>query len=130
MDLWRKNQNKFVEKHGIKLDMMSFFLKVNSITLQEFSSVNSMMESENMTTYDLCGHFGSDIIKDIFQPAGKCLSKTVNIERKSSAGCYTNTPSQPQFLNLFDMRRDNRNVRKRISGKSASLGRSIDTGTH
>lgn len=52
MDLRKKYQNKFIEKHGIKLGMMSFFLKACSIALQEFPSVNSTLDGENMTTFE------------------------------------------------------------------------------
>ena len=75
MDLRRKNQDKFVERHGVKLGMMSFFLKASSIALQEFPSVNSMMEGENMTTYDY-----ADISVAVSTPKGLMVPVIRNVE--------------------------------------------------
>lgn len=75
MDLRKKHQDKFVEKHGIKLGMMSFFLKACSIALQEFPSVNSMMEGENMTTYDY-----ADISVAVSTPKGLMVPVIRNVE--------------------------------------------------
>lgn len=75
MDLRRKNQDKFVKRHGVKLGMMSFFLKASSIALQEFPSVNSMMEGENMTTYDY-----ADISVAVSTPKGLMVPVIRNVE--------------------------------------------------
>lgn len=52
MDLRKKYQDKFVAKHGIKLGMMSFFMKACATALQDFPNVNSMMDGENSVTFD------------------------------------------------------------------------------
>ena len=75
MDLRKNYQDRFVEKHGIKLGMMSFFLKASSIALQEFPSVNSMMEGENMTTYDY-----ADISVAVSTPKGLMVPVIRNVE--------------------------------------------------
>ena len=75
MDLRKNYQYRFVEKHGIKLGMMSFFLKACSIALQEFPSVNSMMEGENMTTYDY-----ADISVAVSTPKGLMVPVIRNVE--------------------------------------------------
>ena len=75
MDLRKNYQDRFVEKHGIKLGMMSFFLKACSIALQEFPSVNSMMEGENMTTYDY-----ADISVAVSTPKGLMVPVIRNVE--------------------------------------------------
>ncbi len=75
MDLRKKYQNKFVEQHGIKLGMMSFFLKACSIALREFPSVNSMMDGENMTTYDF-----ADISVAVSTPKGLMVPVIRNVE--------------------------------------------------
>ncbi|MDO5665528.1 MAG: 2-oxoglutarate dehydrogenase complex dihydrolipoyllysine-residue succinyltransferase [Bacteroidia bacterium] len=75
MDLRKKHQDKFVEKHGIKLGMMSFFLKACAIALQEFPSVNSMMEGENMTTYNY-----ADISVAVSTPKGLMVPVIRNVE--------------------------------------------------
>lgn len=75
MDLRKKHQDKFVEKHGIKLGMMSFFLKACSIALQEFPSVNSMMDGENTTTFDY-----ADISVAVSTPKGLMVPVIRNVE--------------------------------------------------
>ena len=75
MDLRKKYQDKFVEKHGIKLGMMSFFLKACAIALQEFPSVNSMMEGENTTTFDY-----TDISVAVSTPKGLMVPVIRNVE--------------------------------------------------
>ena len=75
MDLRKKHQDKFVEKHGIKLGMMSFFLKACAIALQEFPSVNSMMDGENTTTYDYV-----DISVAVSTPKGLMVPVIRNVE--------------------------------------------------
>ncbi len=75
MDIRKKYQNKFVEKHGIKLGMMSFFMKACAIALQEFPAVNSMMEGENTTTYDY-----ADISVAVSTPKGLMVPVIRNVE--------------------------------------------------
>jgi|AGTN01.1.fsa_nt_gi 2-oxoglutarate dehydrogenase complex dihydrolipoamide succinyltransferase (E2 component) len=75
MDLRKKYQNAFVEKHGIKLGMMSFFLKACSVALQEFPQVNAMMDGENMVTYDY-----TDISVAVSAPKGLMVPVIRNVE--------------------------------------------------
>lgn len=75
MDLRKKHQDAFVEKHGVKLGMMSFFLKACSIALQEFPSVNSMIDGENMTTFDF-----ADISVAVSTPKGLMVPVIRNVE--------------------------------------------------
>jgi 2-oxoglutarate dehydrogenase E2 component (dihydrolipoamide succinyltransferase) len=48
IELRRKYQAIFVEKHGIKLGFMSFFTKAVSLALQEFPNVNSQIDGEEI----------------------------------------------------------------------------------
>ena len=75
MDLRKKYQTRFVEKHGIKLGIMSFFLKACSIALQEFPSVNAMLDGENMITYDY-----ADISVAVSTPKGLMVPVIRNVE--------------------------------------------------
>ncbi len=52
MDIRKKYQQDFVQAHGIKLGMMSFFMKAASVALQEFPNVNSIIDGENLVTYE------------------------------------------------------------------------------
>ena len=47
-------QSAFVEKHGIKLGFMSFFVKAVTAALASFPNVNSRIEGEEMVTPDYC----------------------------------------------------------------------------
>ncbi len=46
----KKYQPQFVEKHGIKLGFMSFFIKASALALKQFPMVNSMMDGEEILT--------------------------------------------------------------------------------
>lgn len=75
MDLRKKHQDKFVAKHGIKLGMMSFFLKACATALQEFPNVNSMMDGENSVTFDY-----ADISVAVSTPKGLMVPVIRNVE--------------------------------------------------
>jgi len=47
MSLRSKYQDQFVKKHGIKLGLMSFFLKASTIALQEMPVFNSVIEQNS-----------------------------------------------------------------------------------
>jgi 2-oxoglutarate dehydrogenase E2 component (dihydrolipoamide succinyltransferase) len=75
MDLRKKHQNAFVEKHGIKLGMMSFFMKASAIALQEFPNVNAMLDGENLVTFDY-----ADISVAVSTPKGLMVPVVRNVE--------------------------------------------------
>ncbi|MCE5204911.1 MAG: 2-oxoglutarate dehydrogenase complex dihydrolipoyllysine-residue succinyltransferase [Porphyromonadaceae bacterium] len=75
MDLRKKHQNAFVERHGIKLGMMSFFMKASAIALQEFPNVNAMLDGENLATYDY-----ADIAVAVSTPKGLMVPVVRNVE--------------------------------------------------
>lgn len=75
MDLRKKYQNAFVERHGIKLGMMSFFMKACAIALQEFPNVNAMLDGENLVTYDY-----ADIAVAVSAPKGLMVPVVRNVE--------------------------------------------------
>ena len=50
MELRTKYQDDFVKKHGIKLGLMSFFLKASTIALHEFPAVNSVIKENSIIT--------------------------------------------------------------------------------
>src|SRR5690554_7881200 len=75
MDIRKRNQSQFVEKHGIKLGIMSFFMKAASVALQEFPNVNSMIEGENLITYEY-----TDISVAVSAPKGLMVPVVRNVE--------------------------------------------------
>jgi 2-oxoglutarate dehydrogenase E2 component (dihydrolipoamide succinyltransferase) len=50
LDLRKKHQQAFQEKNGVKLGLMSFFIKASSEALKLFPRVNSMIDEDNMIT--------------------------------------------------------------------------------
>jgi 2-oxoglutarate dehydrogenase E2 component (dihydrolipoamide succinyltransferase) len=50
MELRKKYQKVFVEKHGLKLGFMSFFTKAVTAALLDFPKINSFIEGENIVT--------------------------------------------------------------------------------
>lgn len=54
MMLRKKYQDKFVEKHGVKLGFMSFFTKAVTAALQQFPNVNSYLDGDEIVTPQFC----------------------------------------------------------------------------
>lgn len=52
--LRKKYQAAFLEKHGIKLGFMSFFVKAVTVALRVFPNVNSRIDGEDMLTPEYC----------------------------------------------------------------------------
>jgi len=50
MNLRERHRKTFLEKHGVKLGLMSFFIKASADALQLFPRVNSMIDGDNITT--------------------------------------------------------------------------------
>lgn len=50
MVMRKKHQDKFVERHGIKLGFMSFFTKAVTEALKRFPSVNSFLDGEEVVS--------------------------------------------------------------------------------
>jgi len=50
IELRKKYQKQFTEKHGVKLGFMSFFTKAATIALQNFPKVNSMLNGDSIVT--------------------------------------------------------------------------------
>ena len=75
MEIRKRHQIQFIEKHGIKLGIMSFFMKASSIALQEFPNVNSMIEGEDQITFNY-----SDISVAVSAPKGLMVPVVRNVE--------------------------------------------------
>ncbi len=50
MTMRKKYQNVFVEKHGVKLGFMSFFIKASALAMSKHPMVNSMIDGEEIVT--------------------------------------------------------------------------------
>ena len=80
MDIRKRNQSQFVDKHGIKLGIMSFFMKAASVALQEFPIVNSMIDGENLVTFEY-----TDISIAVSAPKGLMVPVVRNVENMGLA---------------------------------------------
>ena len=52
MQLRKKYQSQFQEKHGVKLGFMSFFTKAATLALKAFPSVNAMIDGEDIVYFN------------------------------------------------------------------------------
>ncbi len=50
MDMRKKYQNQFIEKHGVKLGFMSFFIKASALAMQKHPMVNAMIDGDEIIT--------------------------------------------------------------------------------
>ena len=54
MAIRKKHQDRFIEKHDVKLGFMSFFTKAVTMALQQFPEVNSYLDGDEIVTPDYC----------------------------------------------------------------------------
>lgn len=78
MELRKKHQPKFVEKHGFKLGFMSFFTKAVATAMQFHPAVNSMIDGEEILTPAFV-----DIGIAVSTPKGLMVPIVRNAESKS-----------------------------------------------
>lgn len=75
MDLRKQYQDKFVEKHGIKLGFMSLFAKASAQALMEMPAVNSRVDDDYLIYHDYV-----DISIAISTPSGLVVPPVHNVE--------------------------------------------------
>ena len=75
MKLRKKYQEKFVEKHGVKLGFMSLFAKACANVLMEMPDVNAMIDGNNIIYNDFV-----DISIAISTPNGLVVPPVKNVE--------------------------------------------------
>ncbi len=80
-DLRAKYKEEFKEKHGVSLGFMSFFTKAVVRALREFPQVNSMIDGDNLVTYDY-----QDISIAVSGPKGLMVPVIRNAENLTFAG--------------------------------------------
>lgn len=80
-DLRAKYKDTFKEKHGVGLGFMSFFTKAVTRALKEFPQVNSMIDGDNMVSFDYC-----DISIAVSGPKGLMVPVVRNAEHLTFAG--------------------------------------------
>lgn len=75
MALRTKYKEQFKEKHDIGLGFMSFFIKACTVALQEWPSVNAMIDGDEMIYHDFC-----DISIAVSAPKGLVVPVIRNAE--------------------------------------------------
>lgn len=80
-DIRAKYKDKFKERHGVSLGFMSFFTKAVVRALKEFPQVNSMIDGENLVTFDY-----QDISIAVSGPKGLMVPVVRNAENLTFAG--------------------------------------------
>ncbi len=81
MDLRTKYKEQFKEKHEIGLGFMSFFTKACTVALQEWPSVNAIIDENDMVYHDFC-----DISIAVSAPKGLVVPVIRNAESLDFAG--------------------------------------------
>lgn len=71
----KAHQEKFIEKHGIKLGFMSFFSKACAIALMEMPDVNARLDDDHLIYHDY-----ADISIAISTPTGLVVPPVHNVE--------------------------------------------------
>ncbi len=79
--LREKYKEDFKEKHGVGLGFMSFFTKAVVRALQEYPTVNSMIDGKEMVSYDFC-----DISIAVSGPKGLMVPVIRNAENLTFRG--------------------------------------------
>ncbi len=80
MEVRKKYNEKFKEKHGISLGFMSLFTKAITIALKQFPQVNSMIDGDELVMYDY-----ADIGIAVSAPKGLVVPVVRNAESLSLA---------------------------------------------
>ena len=80
MALRKRHQKAFQEKHGIKLGLMSFFIKASAQALQAYPNVNSMIEGDQVVYPQY-----ADIGVAVQTPKGLMVPVIRNAENRSLA---------------------------------------------
>lgn len=80
MDLRSKNQQKFIEKHGLKLGFMAFFAKAVAVAADFYPMVNSQLDGEEIVSPQFV-----DVGIAVSTPKGLMVPIVRNAESKSIA---------------------------------------------
>ena len=80
MEIRAKNKDKFKETHGVNLGFMSFFTKACCFALQDWPSVNAMIDGENIMLHDYV-----DVSIAVSAPKGLVVPVIRNAESLSMA---------------------------------------------
>jgi 2-oxoglutarate dehydrogenase E2 component (dihydrolipoamide succinyltransferase) len=81
MALRKKYQNRFIDKHGVKLGFMSFFIKAASLALKHHPMVNAMIDGDEIVMPEY-----HDVSVAVQTPKGLMVPVIKNVETQSLDG--------------------------------------------
>lgn len=110
MDLRRKYKESFKEKYEVNLGFMSFFTKACCIALDEWPSVNAMIDGEEMVFNDYC-----DISIAVSSPKGLVVPVIRNAESMSFAEI------EKEVLSLATKARENKLSIEEMTGGTFTI---------
>lgn len=110
MELRKAYQQKFLEKHGLKLGFMSFFTKAVSVALSNHPAVNSMIDGEEIITPRY-----HDIGIAVSTPKGLMVPIIRNAEAKSIATI------EKEIKELADKARDRKLTVQEMTGGTFTI---------
>ena len=110
MAIRTKYKDKFKEKHGVGLGFMSFFTKAACYALQEWPSVNSYIDGDEIIMHDYC-----DISIAVSAPKGLVVPVIRNAESLSMAEI------EMKVIELATKARDNKLSMEEMQGGTFTL---------
>lgn len=110
LDMRRKYQQAFQDKHGIKLGLMSFFAKAATQALLQYPDVNSMIEGEEIVTPSFV-----DLGIAVQTDKGLMVPVVRNAETKSLA------EMEKQIADLAQKARNNRITIEEMTGGTFTI---------
>jgi 2-oxoglutarate dehydrogenase E2 component (dihydrolipoamide succinyltransferase) len=110
MDIRAKYKDKFKEKHSVGLGFMSFFVKACTVALQEFPSVNAMIDEGEMVFNDFC-----DVSIAVSAPKGLVVPVIRNAEALSLDGI------EKEVIRLATKARDNKISLEEMTGGTFTI---------
>ena len=110
MDIRAKYKDKFKEKHSVGLGFMSFFVKACTVALQEFPSVNAMIDEGEMVFNDFC-----DVSIAVSAPKGLVVPVIRNAESLALDGI------EKEVIRLATRARDNKISLEEMTGGTFTI---------
>lgn len=110
MELRKKYNDKFKEKHGVSLGLMSLFTKAVTIALKHYPQVNAIIDGEDMIFHDY-----ADIGIAVSAPKGLVVPVVRNAEVLSLAGI------ELKIKELAQKARDNKITIEEMTGGTFTI---------
>jgi len=110
MEIRAKNKDKFKEAHGVNLGFMSFFTKACCFALQDWPSVNAMIDGENIILHDYV-----DVSIAVSAPKGLVVPVIRNAESLSMAEI------EKKVVELAKKAKDNKLTIEEMSGGTFTI---------